>query len=94
MHGSGARERYAVLVTQAIIYLRENPASALSTPVPNRPGFFTYHLRHSRMRSPGEMRVGKPRHIVVYAVADGTLEILRILHDRMDLRRRIASIRR
>ena len=49
----------------------------------------TYHLRHSRKRAKtAHGRVHEPRHLLVYRLGgDGMVEIARILHEAMDLRR-------
>ena len=51
----------------------------------------TYHLLYSRDRVPKATgRVGKPRHFLLFRIAtDGCLEIGRVLHDSMDLKRHV-----
>jgi toxin ParE1/3/4 len=51
-----------------------------------------YHLKHSRKNAAvGGLIVKKPRHFIVYRVNGDTLEILRVLHDRMDLPRQMGG---
>jgi toxin ParE1/3/4 len=85
--GARARERYAALIAAALVDLREDPfrrGSADRAEI--RPGLRAYHLRHARDRAAGaELRVGRPRHLVVYAVADERVVVLGVLHDAMEL---------
>lgn len=49
----------------------------------------TYHLRRSRDRVGKAVgRVHRRRHFLLYRVRDGRVEIGRVLHDGMDLKRR------
>ncbi|HCN79344.1 MAG TPA: hypothetical protein DIT13_19445, partial [Verrucomicrobiales bacterium] len=45
-----------------------------------------YHLRHSRKAAPvGGLIVKNPRHFIVYRItSDRAIELLRVLHERMD----------
>lgn len=56
-------------------------------------GFYTYHLSFSRQRAAtSSRRVKRPRHFVVFRHKDTqTVEILRVLHDRMDLERHLPN---
>jgi toxin ParE1/3/4 len=51
------------------------------------PGIRTYHLASSRQRARGPSGIIRiPRHLLVYRlVGDAELEIIRILHDQMEL---------
>jgi toxin ParE1/3/4 len=88
--GGAARERYAALVLAALRNVAENPRQ------PNvhwrrirKTDIGVYHIAHSRDRvSPERGRVGGPRHYLVFTIgADGAVEILGFVHDRMLLRR-------
>jgi len=80
--GEPAMERYSQIIGQALRDLAEDPA---------RPGtqhatdeLFIYHLRHSR--SPGQVpRVQHPRHFILFRATQTHVEILRYLHDAMDM---------
>jgi plasmid stabilization system protein ParE len=48
-------------------------------------GFGLFHLRNSRRGSSQRDRVGRPRHFIVFRVLGGELQILRLLHDAMDI---------
>ena len=88
--GDAASRRYGALIVQAIMDLAEQPTRA---GVHERPEISvrlcSYHLAHSRVRiRPVEERVASPRHFVMFRIRDdGGLEIVRILHDSMDLAR-------
>lgn len=90
--GALVRLRYEELLVQAILDLAEDscrPGTLARSELAK--GAQTYHLRYSRnqvSRSVGRIR--KPRHFLLYRVADdGCLEIGRVLHDSMDLARHL-----
>ena len=90
--GEQVRLRYEELLVRAILDLAADPVGPGSLARPElAPGARTYHLRYSRdhvSRSVGRIR--KPRHFLLYRVADdGCLEIGRVLHDSMDLARHL-----
>lgn len=88
--GPLAVDRYILLIDQAYADLRADP---------ERPGVRSdpeisqdirlYPLRLSRMRVSAKDRVGKPRHVVAFRFDDTRIEIIRLLHDGMDLPRRL-----
>lgn len=83
--GPRARDRYAALMAAALANLRKDPfrpGSAERAEI--RPGLRTYHLRQARQQAAGP-RVGRPRHLIVYAVSDETVVVLRVLHDAMQM---------
>jgi toxin ParE1/3/4 len=89
-HGRDARARYAALLLAAMRRVAENPAG-LSTADRSelRPGIRSFHIRHSRDES-GETPVANPVHVIFYrAVQPGLVEIVRVLHDRMEPSRHI-----
>jgi plasmid stabilization system protein ParE len=80
--GGPAMERYSQLIGHALLDLAEDS---------DRPGsqhaaddLFIYHLRHSRTRGRGP-QVHHPRHFILFRTTQTHLEILRYLHDTMDL---------
>lgn len=90
--GDKARRRYEALLTRAIMDVAESPERAGSHDRPEiAAAARTYHLRHSRDRiktTPG--RVQRPRHFLLYrTTGDGQVEIGRVLHDGMDLKRNL-----
>ena len=88
--GDAASRRYGALIVQAIMDLAKQPTRA---GVHERPEISvrlcSYHLAHSRVHiRPVAERVASPRHFVMFRIRnDGGLEIVRILHDSMDLAR-------
>ncbi len=90
--GDAARRRYAALIVQAIEDLTVDPARV---GVETRPeiaaGVQTYHLAHSRNRvAPAAGRVITPRHFAIFRLrSDSAVEIVRVLHDSMDLARHL-----
>ena len=56
-----------------------------------RPGIRSFHIRHSRVES-REVVVANAVHVLFYRVAKpGVVEIVRVLHDRMEPRRHIGG---
>jgi toxin ParE1/3/4 len=54
-------------------------------------GIYLYHLSHSRFRAETPTGiVQRPRHFIAYRFDADRLEILRILHDTMDLPEHLA----
>ena len=87
--GVEAAARYNLLMLAVWTALGTDPDLRGSRPVPRVQGVRAYPLRLGRrlVALPGE-RVGKPRHIVLYRLAeDGEVEILGMAHDRMLLSR-------
>jgi toxin ParE1/3/4 len=56
------------------------------------PGIRSFHIRHARGDDP-EAKVGKPVHILYYRVIEpGLIEIVRVLHERMEPSRHVGAI--
>lgn len=54
-----------------------------------RPGIRSFHIRHARDES-REARVANPVHVIFYRVTQpGVIEIVRVLHDRMEPSRHV-----
>jgi toxin ParE1/3/4 len=90
--GEQARLRYEALLVRAIIDLAEEPDRVGSSSRPEIAPFVrSYHLDHSRTRVTDKVgRVKQPRHFLLYrARTDGTIEIVRVLHDSMNLARHL-----
>jgi toxin ParE1/3/4 len=84
LHGRQARVRYRALLTAAMRYVAAEPEGPLAM---NRDtllvGARSLHTRHCRNRS-REAKVARPVHVVVYRVLKpGLVEIMRVLHERM-----------
>ena len=92
--GPKAARRYSLLLETALADLAENPERL---GVVRRPEISkecgTYHLFHSRKKAARAGRkVRDPRHFLVFRVStDETLEIVRVLHDAMDLGEHLPS---
>ena len=83
--GAEAADRYEALIGQAMTDLGADPFRPGAKQRPELPGeMFIYHLAGSRDRVGGD-RVKTPRHFLLYRIAPGRVEVLRILHDSRDL---------
>lgn len=87
--GRPASIRYKELMSVAIQQVAQNPERHGSRAFEK--GVRLYHLRHvSKQASVDGIVVRKPRHFIAYRVAEsGTLQIVRILYDVMDLERHL-----
>jgi toxin ParE1/3/4 len=87
--GEKARRRYEALLTRAIMDVVEDPERTGSLARPEiAAAARTYHLRYSRDRVKKSIgRVHRPRHFLVNRTRDDQVEIGRVLHDGMDLKR-------
>jgi toxin ParE1/3/4 len=85
--GIPAAHRYRVLLEVALLAIMEDPELPGSKLAEGFDGNVRlYHLRLSRKAAPvGGLIVKNPRHFIVYrATEDGAIELLRVLHERMD----------
>lgn len=89
--GPQTGERYELLLYQAMIDLTHDPQLTGSFLLEELgPGIHIYHLRHSRMNVADEKdRVKSLRHFLVYRLDGEQVEIVRSLHDAMDLQRHV-----
>jgi len=89
--GDLAADRYRQLISAAIEHLAEDHEPQGSRSHPELPGDVRiYHLRNCAERAETESgRVKSPRHFVVYRSADDHLEVIRVLHDSMDLKQHV-----
>jgi len=93
--GIRAAERYYRLMLAAFAALSDRPNLSASDHVLLPPGVRAYPLSLARQLLPQEQRVGRPRHIVLYRVAqDGVVEVLGLAHDRMLLGRAARRMQR
>ena len=87
-HGLEAAGRYGQLILTVMAALGEEPQMIGSAEVPRLPGIRAYPTRLARQRVEPARRVASPRHLVIYRLAaDGVVEILGLVHDRMVLSR-------
>ena len=75
-----------LLVTAFQDLLRDPSRPGVASRAGMLPGILLYHLRHSRSRAAeGRVRIARPRHVMAFRVTPTAIEVLRILHDAMDL---------
>ena len=90
MRGIEARIRYRALLAAAMRRISAEPRG-LSTVDRSElsAGVRCFHIRHSRNES-REAPVGEPVHVIFYrALSPGLIEIVRVLHERMEPARHI-----
>ena len=83
--GTEGRRRYALLLAAAMRTLAANPEGPL-TQARNElsPGLRSFHVRHARVKA-AQAKVNKPVHVLYYrAIEPGVIEIIRVLHERME----------
>ena len=85
--GRATSQRYRRLIDQALSDLARDPERRGS--VLFETGIYIYHLRHSRLSAPVEIRVRTPRHLLIYRFTDEDVQISRVLHDSMDIPSRL-----
>jgi toxin ParE1/3/4 len=92
MHGAEARIRYRALLTAALRRIAADPQGRSTRDRSElAAGLRSLHIRHSRAES-REAPVGDPVHVIFYRARDPDLvEIVRVLHDRMEPSRHIGS---
>jgi toxin ParE1/3/4 len=84
-HGAEARTRYRALLTAALRRIAADPTGRSTVDRSTLfPALRSFHIRHSRTES-REPPVGHPVHVIFYrAVKPGIVEIVRVLHERME----------
>jgi toxin ParE1/3/4 len=90
--GETARLRYQALIVAALTDIAVDPDRRGVRPRPEvGEGVRIYHLRHSRERAHSKHGVVRaPRHFLLYRVEADLIVVGRILHDAMDLDRRVS----
>ncbi len=91
-HGRQASIRYRALITAALRRIAADPEGHSTVDRPELvAGIRSFHIRHSRDQSDAAT-VANPVHVVFYRVLEaGLVEIIRVLHDRMDPVRHIGQ---
>jgi toxin ParE1/3/4 len=81
--GADARRRYGALLAAAMRQVAANPEGPTTRERTDLlPGIRSFHIRHAGR---AEAEVGRPVHILYYRIVrPGLIEIVRVLHDRMD----------
>lgn len=90
LHGKGARTRYRACLTAAMRRAATDPDGRSTVDRSELlSGIRSFHIRHSRDES-REAPVANPVHVLFYRVTSpGLVEIVRVLHERMEARRHI-----
>jgi toxin ParE1/3/4 len=85
LYGKGARIRYRACLAAAMRRVAADPEGRSTVDRGDVvPGVRSFHIRHSREES-GEVPVSDPHHLIFYrATETGLVEIVRVLHDRME----------
>jgi toxin ParE1/3/4 len=88
--GTDGKRRYAGLLTAAMRKAAAEPEGATTRERSDLwPGIRSLHLRHVRVAF-GEANVRRPVHVLFYrAIGPGSVEIVRVLHERMEPSRHI-----
>jgi toxin ParE1/3/4 len=83
--GAEARQRYAAVLAAAMRQVAAEPDGPLSKKRPDvRSGIRSFHVRYAR-RSTDTAQVTRPVHVLYYRVGqEGVIEIVRVLHERMN----------
>ncbi len=85
MHGAEARVRYRALLTAAMRRIAADPHGRSTVDLGELfEGVRSFHIRHSRSES-RDAAVGEPVHVIFYRAGEpGLIEIVRVLHERME----------
>jgi toxin ParE1/3/4 len=88
--GVDARRRYAATLAAALRQVGEEPDGPLTRARPELGARLrSFHVRHARRSA--EPPLARPPHVLYYRVADdGAIEVVRVLHERMDPSRHLA----
>jgi toxin ParE1/3/4 len=91
--GAEAGRRYAVTLATAMRQIASDPEGRVTRSRDELlPGARSFHLRHARVDDPWS-RVRRPVHVLYYrALAPELIEIVRVLHERMEPSRQIREL--
>jgi toxin ParE1/3/4 len=91
--GPDGRKRYEAVLAAAMRQVAAEPDGPLSKQRPElRAGIRSFHLRHARV-SAGVARVKQPVHVLYYRIdREGVIEIVRVLHERMEPKRHLDEL--
>jgi toxin ParE1/3/4 len=83
--GTEGRQRYAAVLAAAMRQVAAEPDGPLTRNRPDlRSGIRSFHVRYARRSAEGA-KVRRPVHVLYYRVAqEGVIEIVRVLHEKMD----------
>ena len=90
--GADGRRRYAMLIAAAMRKAAADPEGPLTRPRSDLDrGLRSLHIRHARRDAP-DANVRTPMHILYYRIVrPGLIEIVRVLHERMEPGRHIGE---
>jgi toxin ParE1/3/4 len=90
--GVGGRRRYAAVLAAAMRQVAAGPEGPLTRGRADLGrGLRSFHLMHARRAA--EPALARPPHVLYYRVArDGMIEIVRVLHERMDPSRHLDAL--
>ena len=93
LHGKDARVRYRACLTAAMRRVAASPEGHSTADRSElRPGIRSFHIRHSRGESREAPVVANPVHVIFYRVVQPDIvEIVRVLHERMEPTRHIGG---
>ena len=91
--GTEGRRRYAILLAAAMRIVAADPEGPLTQARKELlSGLRSFHSRHARAEAP-QAKVRKPVHVLYYrAIQPGLIEIVRILHERMEPSRHFGTV--
>ena len=88
--GEARRIRYAELLAAAMRSISRAPEGpATRDRIDLSTGVRSFHVRHA----PGVRRVKDPVHVIFFRVSKDAIEIVRVLHERMEPSLHIAAVR-
>jgi toxin ParE1/3/4 len=88
--GDAGRARYAALLTTAMRTIARDPEGSMIRERPElSPGVRSLHIRHAR----GARGVKDPVHVIFYRRDDDVVEVVRVLHERMEPTQHLATLR-
>ena len=90
--GAEASRRYGTALTRALRQVAADPEGRLTRSRPDiSPGLRSFHLRNLR-QSARQPAVKRPVHVIYYRIVEpGLVEIVRVLHDRMEPARQFGA---
>jgi toxin ParE1/3/4 len=91
--GAEGRQRYAAVLAAAMRQIADQPEGPLTKKRPElRSGIRSFRVRYTRI-SAEDATVRSPVHVLYYRVAqEGVIEIVRVLHERMEPRRHLDEL--
>ena len=82
--GEKTRTRYLKLIEVSLNSITKDPLLLHSREFEKTVRI--YHLKHRKKAARVDgIAVNNPKHMIVYRIEDGEIEILRLLHERMDI---------